>query len=199
MAAPPGPKKRPRSVVDAVAEPRPRLATLAARSCVPLPMDELNAKSGPIDIKGCFGWVEDAVAGLGPFAVSNLLRNLQRLTYSSHCSGMGCLEQIMSQRATWASGAAGADAGRLQRTHASDIFASRQLVLSSQGSPSQGPGVPSQGSPARGPPAMGPSHGSPARAPPSQRSHHQGCPSQGSPSQGSPSQGSLPPPLRSGA
>ena len=69
---------------------------------------------GPATLQESFGWYDDALRLLSPAAKQNLQRNVNRLFYSSHCSGMGCLEQIMEN-------VGGAS------THASDILETRPL------------------------------------------------------------------------
>ena len=69
---------------------------------------------GPATLQESSGWYDDALRLLSPAAKQNLQRNVNRLFYSSHCSGMGCLEQIME------------NVGGTS-THASDILETRPL------------------------------------------------------------------------
>lgn len=70
--------------------------------------------TGPGSVQETFAWYEDAQLLLSAAAKSNLKRNVDKLFYSSHCSGMGCLEQIMHEVGGTC-------------LHASDILSTRQL------------------------------------------------------------------------
>ena len=74
---------------------------------------------GPASLEASFGWAEDSLSALTFDELRNYRAVCSSLRVSSHCSGMGCLEQIIEKL------------GCAQSSTACDILASRRLVLSS--------------------------------------------------------------------